>query len=87
MAFSREDALQGNGSDEAFTTWVEEDREFAARLYNIGLKRRNMLFAGLQYHLYHKTRRDEDTIEDNGKRLRYTIASGRTRCSDGIVKE
>ncbi len=46
-----------------------------------------MLFAGLQYHLYHKTRRDEGSIEGNGKRLRYTIASGRTRCADGIVKE
>lgn len=87
MAFWREDALKVNGYDESFTTWGEEDREFAARLYNIGLKRRNMLFAGLQYHLYHKTRRDEDSIEGNGKRLRYTIASGRTRCADGIVKE
>ena len=87
MAFWREDALKVNGYDESFTTWGEEDREFAARLYNIGVKRRNMLFAGLQYHLYHKTRRDDDSIEGNGKRLRYTILSGRTRCADGIVKE
>lgn len=87
MAFWREDALKVNGYDESFTTWGEEDREFAARLYNIGLRRRNMLFAGLQFHLYHNTRRNEDTIEDNGNMLRATISSGRTRCTDGIVKD
>lgn len=87
LACWREDALKVNGFDESFTTWGEEDREFAARLYNIGLHRRNMIFAGLQFHLYHNTRRNEDTIENNGERLLDTISSGRTRCSDGIVKE
>lgn len=87
LACWRSDALKVNGYDESFTTWGEEDREFAARLFNIGLKRRNMLFSGLQFHLYHNTRRDEDTIEDNGSRLLDTIRSGRTRCADGIVKD
>ena len=87
LACWRKDALEVNGYDESFTTWGEEDREFAARLFNIGLRRRNMIFAGLQFHLYHYSRRDEDTIESNGGRLHDTIVTGRTRCKDGIVKE
>lgn len=87
MAYWRKDALEVNGFDESFTTWGEEDREFAARLYNIGLHRRNMIFAGLQFHLYHNTRRNDNTIGNNGERLFATISSGRTRCSDGIVKD
>lgn len=87
LACWREDILEVNGYDESFTTWGEEDREFAARLYNIGLRRRNMIFAGLQFHLYHNTRRDEDTITSNGDRLLDTIKTHRTRCPHGIVKE
>lgn len=87
MAFWRQDALRVNGFDESFTAWGEEDREFAARLYNIGLRRRNMTFAGLQFHLYHPTRCNDDTLRANGDMLHDTIKSGRTRCSNGIVKE
>lgn len=84
LAFWRDDAVRVNGFDESFTSWGEEDREFAVRLYNLGLKRRNMIFSGLQFHLYHPTRRNEDTLEGNGDLLREAIASGRTRCDNGL---
>lgn len=33
-----------------------EDNEIAARLYNCGIKRRNLKFAALTIHLYHRLR-------------------------------
>lgn len=84
LAVWRKDAIAVNGFDESFTTWGEEDREFAARLFNKGLRRRNMIFAGIQYHLYHPTRRNEDTIESNGDKLRETIRTRKVRATQGI---
>ncbi|MBD5322356.1 MAG: glycosyltransferase [Bacteroides sp.] len=84
MAFWRNDALAVNGFDEDFTSWGEEDREFAVRLYNIGLKRRNMIFSGIQFHLYHPTRRNDDTLAGNGDLLRAARSTGRTRCERGL---
>ncbi len=86
MAYWREDAIKVNGFDESFTTWGEEDREFAVRLYNIGLRRRNMIFAGLQFHLYHPTRKNDDTLEGNGELLRFARSSRLTRCTNGLDK-
>ena len=84
MAFWRDDAIAVNGFDESFTSWGEEDREFAVRLYNRGLKRRNMIFSGLQFHLYHPTRKDDGTLVGNGDMLRSAISSGRVRCEQGL---
>lgn len=84
MAFWREDAICANGFDESFTNWGEEEREFAIRLNNLGIRRRTMVFSGIQFHLYHPTRKDEDALAQNGERLRATIAAGITRCEKGI---
>ncbi|MDE6370491.1 MAG: glycosyltransferase family 2 protein [Duncaniella sp.] len=84
LAFWRKDAVEVNGFEESFTSWGEEDREFAARLFNKGLRRRNMIFAGIQYHLYHPTRRNEDTIEGNGDKLREAMRSHKTRATLGL---
>ena len=64
--------------------WGEEEREFAIRLFNLGIRRRTMIFSGVQFHLYHPTRKDDGALERNGDRLRATIASGATRCKVGI---
>lgn len=84
LAFWRRDAVAVNGFEESFTSWGEEDREFAARLFNKGLRRRNMIFAGIQYHLYHPSRRNEDTIEGNGDKLREALRSQKTRATLGL---
>lgn len=84
MAFWRDDAIRANGFDESFTQWGEEEREFAIRLFNLGIRRRTMIFSGVQFHLYHPTRKDDEALERNGDRLRATIASGATRCKVGI---
>lgn len=54
MAFFREDAFTVNGFNEAFTSWGREDTEFAARMINAGILRRNLKFSAVAYHLFHR---------------------------------
>lgn len=84
MAFWRDDAVRVNGFDETFTAWGEEDREFVVRMYNVGVRRYNMLFAGIQFHLSHPSRKRNDSLEHNGDMLRESLRLGLTRCSVGL---
>jgi glycosyltransferase involved in cell wall biosynthesis len=54
MAFFRQDCLNVNGFNEDFIGWGREDSEFAARLLHSGVNRRDLSFAGIAYHLFHK---------------------------------
>lgn len=56
QSYWRRHALQINGYDERFTGWGPEDREFAARLLHIGLKRLQLRHRAVAWHLYHPTR-------------------------------
>ncbi len=83
FAFWREDALQVNGFNEAFVGWGREDSEFAARLLNVGLQRRNLKFCALGYHLHHAMHvRDRLTVNDGI--LKQTLDEHRTWCEKGI---
>ncbi len=42
QAYWKSDLLRVNGFNEAFVGWGREDNEIAARLYNIGVHRRNL---------------------------------------------
>jgi glycosyltransferase involved in cell wall biosynthesis len=53
MAFWKEDAMKVNGFNENFVGWGREDSEFAVRLFNNNIRRRNLKFGGVAYHLYH----------------------------------
>lgn len=53
MAFWRKDAIAVNGFEELFNGWGHEDSDFLFRLSRIGIKKRDLRFAALQYHLYH----------------------------------
>lgn len=58
MAFWRKDALKINGFDESFAGWGHEDSDFMFRLSRIGIKKCDLRYAGIQFHLYHKTNGD-----------------------------
>lgn len=45
IAFFRADALAVNGFNNDFVGWGREDSEFVARLFNNGIKRRDIRFA------------------------------------------
>lgn len=56
QSFWREHFLRVNGYDERFTGWGPEDRELAARLLHIGVRRNYVRHLAIAYHLYHPTR-------------------------------
>jgi D-serine deaminase-like pyridoxal phosphate-dependent protein len=72
-----------NGYNEDFVGWGREDDEFALRLWNSGVRRRNLRFAGLGCHLHHPPRSLE-RLADN-ERL---VEEARTRqsawCGKGL---
>jgi glycosyltransferase involved in cell wall biosynthesis len=83
MAFWRADLLRLNGFNEAMTGWGREDTELAVRAFHAGLLRRELRFAALATHLYHRTRKHvvgnpNDRIVDD------TRARRLVRCEHGV---
>jgi glycosyltransferase involved in cell wall biosynthesis len=56
MGYWLDDARRINGYNEDCVGWGAEDVEFAARLQNAGVRRRNLKFGGIAFHLHHATR-------------------------------
>jgi glycosyltransferase involved in cell wall biosynthesis len=83
MAFWREDILRVNGYDERIEGWGREDSELAARLLNAGLRRRNLKFAAVAWHLHHTTR-PQDTVSRNHAIFERTMRERTVRCECGI---
>jgi predicted glycosyltransferase involved in capsule biosynthesis len=54
MGVWRNDYEAVNGFDESFVGWGHEDADFALRLHNAGIKRKNGFFATEVYHLWHR---------------------------------
>lgn len=66
MAFWKEDLIKINGYNEDFEGWGSEDVELELRLINAGLKRCNLKFGALQYHLFHpENSKDRELINEN----------------------
>ncbi len=53
MAFWKEDMIRINGFDERYTSWGREDSDIAMRMMHAGVKRTNLKWAALCYHLHH----------------------------------
>ncbi len=83
FALFRKDLLAVNGFDNRFVGWGREDSEFAARLLNSGMVRKDLRFAAIAYHLYHKESTRE-ALKENDRRLERTIKERVVRCEDGI---
>ncbi len=81
-SFWRQDAINVNGFNEAFGSWGREDSEFAARLQHNGIKRINLKFSALAYHLHHPV--TQNNLSDNDTLLATTLQQKRTWCDVGI---
>ncbi len=79
----KDDILDVNGFDNEFVGWGREDSEFVARLYHNGIKRKNLKFCAVAYHLYHPEN-ERAALEKNDRRLAATLAEKKIRCKDGI---
>jgi glycosyltransferase involved in cell wall biosynthesis len=83
FAFWKQDALGVNGFNEDFVGWGREDSEFAARLMNSGIKRRNLKFHGQGYHLYHP-QNARNRLAANDALLQKTIEEQLVWCEKGL---
>lgn len=83
QAYWKSDLLRVNGFNEAFVGWGREDNEIAARLYNIGVRRRNLKFQALAIHLHHPSRHPLG-VNPNDAFLRQTIEQRKTWCGIGL---
>lgn len=83
IAFFKADAQAINGFDNQFIGWGREDSEFVARLYHNGVKRHDLKFGGIAYHLYHPES-ERDALPENQQRLEKTLNEKRRRCEDGL---
>jgi len=83
FAFWRKDAIKVNGFNEEFVGWGREDSEFTVRLLNAGLRRQNVKFNALAYHLYHP-KSDRKHLPENDRILQKTIDRGLTWCEHGL---
>lgn len=83
LAFWRADALAINGFNIGFEGWGPEDKEFAARLLHLGLKRKVLKFAGVAFHLYHKEN-CKAALEKNNLLFEACLAERKVRCDQGL---
>ncbi len=86
MAFWLCDLLAVNGYDEAFEGWGHEERDLVLRLQMIGIKKRKLKFAAIQYHLWHHEQSREN-VERNAQIIAMRKKSGVSWVSDGIIKK
>lgn len=77
------DAERVNGFNEEMVGWGREDSEFVARLLNAGVERRNLKFAGVAYHLHHRTR-PQDAVTVNHAIYERVVRERITRCEHGL---
>lgn len=83
MAFWRDDIVRVNGYDEAIEGWGREDSELAARLQHAGIRRRNLKFSAVAWHLHHRTQ-SQAAVPANHAAYERTVAARATRCARGI---
>lgn len=83
MAFWRDDLLRVNGYNEALEGWGREDNELAARLANAGVRRRNLKFRAVAWHLYH-AERSQASVGRNQGILEQTQRDRLVRCTRGV---
>lgn len=82
-AFWRADAERINGFNEEFVGWGREDSEFTARLLNTGVRRQNVKFNALGYHLFHSMN-TRNRLAINDTILSDTIAQKSVWCEKGL---
>jgi glycosyltransferase involved in cell wall biosynthesis len=83
MGFYRIDCLNVNGFDNDFEGWGREDSEFIVRLFNYGIKRKNIRFNGIQFHLWHKENTNIE-LNKNDLILEKSIKDKMKWCINGI---
>ena len=85
MAFWKTDVIAINGFNEEFVGWGREDSEFAVRMFNNKIKRRDLRLGGVAYHLFH-LENSKKMLENNDCLLQQTVNERSKFCKIGINK-
>lgn len=83
FAFWKADGIAVNGFNEDFQGYGREDSEFAARLMNSGIMRKNVRFAAAVYHLHHPLQ-PRKFMEVRDAMLHNAVENRLVRCRNGI---
>ena len=83
MGFYRQDCLNINGFNNDFEGWGREDSEFVVRLINSGLRRKNVRFNAIQFHLWHNEN-SRMSLLSNDAMLEDAINNNIQWCQNGI---
>jgi len=83
MAFYKKDCININGFNNEFEGWGREDSEFVVRLINSGIKRKNVRFNVIQFHLWHNEN-SRLSLKRNDAILDNAIKNGIQWCENGI---
>lgn len=82
LSFWREDLIRANGFDETYHGWGREDSDMAARLFHLGIHRRNLRGMPLLHLWHHEASRDK--LNRNDQLLEDCIRQQRTRALIGL---
>jgi len=85
MAFFKKDCMSVNGFNEDFVGWGREDSEFAVRLLNNNILRKNIKFAAIAYHIFHEEN-SRKMLDVNDKILANAKNNNLKTCANGINK-
>jgi glycosyltransferase involved in cell wall biosynthesis len=83
MAFYKNDCIRVNGFNNDFEGWGREDSEFIVRLINSGIKRKNIRFNLIQFHLWHKEN-NRLLLSNNELIFNDSIKNNLKWCDNGI---
>ncbi len=83
--FWKQDLIKVNGFNEDIVGWGREDNELIQRLINSGVKRKNLRYGAVSYHLWHE-KAERSNFSLNNECYHKTIDSGLIYCQNGLVK-
>jgi hypothetical protein len=79
----RQDLVEVNGLDEAYSGWGLEDSDLVIRLLHAGVRHKNARFAAPVFHLWHEEN-DRSRLPENQRRLDALLHSDRVRAEHGL---
>lgn len=85
LAIYKSDCYKVNGFNDDFVGWGREDSEFIVRIFNAGIKRQNIKFNAIAYHIWHNEN-SRESLESNDKILENSIEQSLSFCENGIDK-
>jgi len=83
MGFFKKDCNNVNGFNNDFEGWGREDSEFVVRMINNGIKKKNVRFNAVQFHLWH-IENSRKSLNSNDALLNEAINNNIKWCENGI---